>query len=476
MRRSMRDAAWVGIVALTLGTTLGRRAQAEDAVPPPKDPPAMGEPSADDPAPDPPPDAAPVDRGLAVGTPAPAIEVPGWVNVAEGKAPTPETLKGRWIYIEFWATTCGPCVRTMPKVQSLHDRYAARGLVVLGLSPDPAYKQTEFAAERGLTFPLGIDSGDVVRAAYKVDGIPTAYLIDKEGRIAARTVPNRAEDAIDHLLGFHPGPTGPLEDYLAAIAAKDAPAARFHLERQVGRAVVAADLAKWATAAGGAPPAEVKTPPKVDGTKGLLALARARAAGDAAKVKPALDALAGGGPTTFDLSAWAAEVLARDYPVTAKELKDLADAKRWDALVDVVIDRRAPAAALDPVLKIPALQEFASKNTSRERGLARKGLMILLWPLADKLPKDEKANERFWRDLGSSGWVEDVKTKKPIAMDVEGTYVFKDSGPALVQRWLMRALVMQAFAAGKKPDTAKLKTDVPKAREAIEKELRAAYD
>ena len=91
-------------------------------------------------------------------------------------------------------------------------------------------------------------------------------------------------------------------------------------------------------------------------------------------------------------------------------------------------------------------------------------------------PKDEETNTRFWRDLGSSGWVEDAKTRRPIAMDVEGTMIFKDSGPAVVERWLSRAVVMDALAAGKKPDLSKLRADVTKARAAIEKQLHATYD
>lgn len=476
-RRLLRCVLASGLVlAASFGT--GRRAVAEDAAPAPAmaEPPKGGEgpAMAETPATEPEREA----RGLAVGTEAPPIEVAGWVNVPDGQeSPTRASLKGKVVYLEFWATTCGPCVRTMGKVQGFHDRYRARGLVVLGISPDPAFKQTDFAAERGLGFPLGIDPGDTLRQAYRVDGIPTSYVVGADGKISARTHPSDAEDAIDRALGLHAGATGPLDDYLAAVAAKDAAAARFHLERQIGRAVVAADLAAWAKAAGGASPADPKAPvAKVDGTKTLADLAKARAAGDAEKGKAVLDALAAGGPAAFDLSAWARDVAARDFPVTAKELKDLADRRRYDALVDAIVDRKPPSAAMDGIVKLPAVQEMAAKGAGRERGLARKALMILLWPLADKPPKDEETNTRFWRDLGSSGWVEDATTRRPIAMDVEGTMILKDSGPAVVERWLSRAVVMDALAAGKKPDLSKLRADVTKARAAIEKQLHATYD
>jgi peroxiredoxin len=424
----------------------------------------------------PPEDAAPErpdTRGIAVGKRAPDLDVPGWVNVPDGKEPTLASLQGRAVYLEFWATTCGPCVRTMPKVQAIHDRYGPRGLVVLALSPDPAYKQEEFAKEKGLTFPMGVDAADAVRQAYDVPGIPTTYLIGKDGNVFARTSPIHADDEIDRLLGYATGPTGPLSDYLAALAAKDAGSARFHLERGGSRAKV--DLAAWAKAAGGTAPADAKAAAKVDGGKALRDLARAKAAGDAAKAKGSLDALATGGPQAFDLGAWARETCGRDYPMTAQELKDLAAAKRYDALVDAILDRRPPPSAIDGVVKDAALQAYAAQNAKRERTLARKATMILTWPLAEKFFKDEAVNERFWGDLGSSGWVEDKTTRKPIAMDVEGTMIFKDTGPVQVSRWLSRAVVMDALSAGKRPDLGKVEAGVAKARAAIEKDLRAAY-
>jgi peroxiredoxin len=467
VRHAWRRAAFAAAVLFAGGVPAARA----------EDPPKPADPPKDAPSEEPP--AAPPreERGIPVGARAPDLDVPGWVNVEEGKAPTAESLKGKLILVEFWATTCGPCVRTMPKVQAIHDRYGPRGLVVLAMSPDPAFKQTQFAALKGLTFPMGIDSSDSVRKAYQVDGIPTTYLIGRDGNVAGLTSPMHADVQIDQLLGYTAGPTGPLDDYLAAVAAKDASSARFHVERAIPRGTV--DLAAWAKAAGGVPVAlppgaKIPPPPKGFDVQLLNALALARVAGDEKRAKSTLDSLASIGPAAFDLSAWAKEVCARDYPVTVKELKELADAKRFDVLVDAILDRKPSPAALDGVVKLPALQEHAAKGARRERLLARKAVMILTWPLGGKFFKDEEKNRKFWDELGSSGWVED-KDKKPIAMDVEGTMIFKDSGPAQVERWLSRAVVMDALTAGKKPDLAKLKADVAKARGTIDKELKAAY-
>jgi thiol-disulfide isomerase/thioredoxin len=69
-----------------------------------------------------------------VGKPAPQASAATWVNVAEGEEPTPDRLRGKVVMIEFWGTWCAPCVRAMPRVQELHDRYRDRGLVVLAIS------------------------------------------------------------------------------------------------------------------------------------------------------------------------------------------------------------------------------------------------------------------------------------------------------------------------------------------------------
>src|SRR5580765_3863807 len=69
-----------------------------------------------------------------VGDAAPPLDLAGWLNVEAGKEPKLEALKGSVVMLEFWGTWCGPCVRAMPEVQKLHDRYRDRGLVVLAIS------------------------------------------------------------------------------------------------------------------------------------------------------------------------------------------------------------------------------------------------------------------------------------------------------------------------------------------------------
>ncbi|MFN0131183.1 MAG: peroxiredoxin family protein [Phycisphaerales bacterium] len=128
------------------------------------------------------PERKPVGRvvrgGLGVGAVA-----PDWVlKDAEGKEHRLSDYRGKVVVMDFWATWCGPCIMAMPGMQKLHEKYAKAGAVVLGLNcwenEDPA----KFMAEKGFTYGLLVKA-DEVAAKYEVSGIPTFYVVGKDGKI-----------------------------------------------------------------------------------------------------------------------------------------------------------------------------------------------------------------------------------------------------------------------------------------------------
>lgn len=99
------------------------------------------------------------------------------------------SLRGQVVLLDFWATWCAPCRKSMPELEALHQRYRARGVTVLGVSIDEGSpkKVRGFVKARRLTYPIAIDTDRAPAwAAYKVKAVPAAFLIDRDGRIVAQ--------------------------------------------------------------------------------------------------------------------------------------------------------------------------------------------------------------------------------------------------------------------------------------------------
>ena len=95
------------------------------------------------------------------------------------------SFKGNSVVIlDFWATWCPPCRMTMPVLQRLKDSLGNRGLVVLsidqGENPD---KVRSFIRQNGLTMRILMDNASSVANAWGVNGIPSLFVIDKEGNV-----------------------------------------------------------------------------------------------------------------------------------------------------------------------------------------------------------------------------------------------------------------------------------------------------
>jgi len=100
-----------------------------------------------------------------------------------------DALKGTVVLLDFWATWCAPCRKSMPGLQALHDEYAARGFRVVGVSidEDGRDKVAAYVAGRKLTYPIALDAkANPAWEAFRVKAVPAAYLIDREGRSVAQ--------------------------------------------------------------------------------------------------------------------------------------------------------------------------------------------------------------------------------------------------------------------------------------------------
>ncbi|MEO8485216.1 MAG: TlpA disulfide reductase family protein [Betaproteobacteria bacterium] len=118
----------------------------------------------------------------APGDAAPAFTLPE----AGGAEVALDQLKGRVVYVDFWASWCGPCKRSFPWMSDMQRKYGDGGLTVLAINVDKkrADAQKFLVATPG-AFTIVYDPAGAVAAAYDVKGMPTSYLVDRAGRIVA---------------------------------------------------------------------------------------------------------------------------------------------------------------------------------------------------------------------------------------------------------------------------------------------------
>lgn len=130
---------------------------------------------------------------------APANRAPdaSFVSI-EGEKFTTESLRGKVVLVNFWATSCVTCVKEMPMIVDTYKKYAPQGYetVAVAMSYDPANYVLNFAQTRELPFKVTLDpQGEIARAFNDVKLTPTSFLIDRQGRIVKRYLgePNVAE-------------------------------------------------------------------------------------------------------------------------------------------------------------------------------------------------------------------------------------------------------------------------------------------
>jgi len=116
-----------------------------------------------------------------------------------GKKVTLAEYNGKVVLINFWATFCGPCKEEMPSLNSLFLGLKNDGLIVLAISTDDSEKPVQsFMKEKAIAFPVLMDKDqEVYFDLYGVLGLPTSFLIDRDGIIREKIRGERLWDAPD---------------------------------------------------------------------------------------------------------------------------------------------------------------------------------------------------------------------------------------------------------------------------------------
>lgn len=136
-------------------------------------------------------------RPMTVGAPVPAYEV---VTYAGDTVRVGAGGRGPVTLLNVWATWCIPCRKEFPALDTLHRRYAARGLRVVGVSVDVGGSDQRVqgsARDLGGTFPIARDADGVIQERFRTIGVPESYLIGADGTLLWRhpgdLTPRRAE-------------------------------------------------------------------------------------------------------------------------------------------------------------------------------------------------------------------------------------------------------------------------------------------
>lgn len=126
--------------------------------------------------------ASPVARAVAVGDVAPDLSA----MTTDGKPARLAELRGKTVWLDFWASWCGPCRQSFPWMNAMQEKYAGSGLAIVAVNVDKKRADADrFLAEVPARFPLAFDAEGATPNAYAIKGMPTSILIDRDGRVVA---------------------------------------------------------------------------------------------------------------------------------------------------------------------------------------------------------------------------------------------------------------------------------------------------
>lgn len=119
-----------------------------------------------------------------------------------GKTHTLDSYKGKWVVVNFWATWCPPCLDEIPDLVALHDKYKDTRLEVIGIAMDyQSPKQVlDFADGMFISYPIVLGTSKIAGQFGPLQGLPTTYLYNPEGKRVAYQVGGITKQAVERYI------------------------------------------------------------------------------------------------------------------------------------------------------------------------------------------------------------------------------------------------------------------------------------
>lgn len=123
------------------------------------------------------------------------------LRLFDGRTFTLSKHRGEAVVVNFFASWCIPCRAEAPVLEALHQAYADKKVIFLGIAiKDTESAARDFVKQYGLTFPTGLDKDEKIKQAFGVYGLPTTFFIDANGIITYTHSGAVTEELIRHEL------------------------------------------------------------------------------------------------------------------------------------------------------------------------------------------------------------------------------------------------------------------------------------
>ena len=124
-----------------------------------------------------------------------AQQAPGFSLPGQNKIIDLSQYKGKVVYLDFWASWCGPCKQSFPWMNKLQEQYQRDGFEIVAVNLDTSRKEAEaFLAKIPANFDVAFDKTGKTAKQYKLKAMPSSFLIDRNGNLVHKSLGYRTEE------------------------------------------------------------------------------------------------------------------------------------------------------------------------------------------------------------------------------------------------------------------------------------------